>query len=53
MRPESERLEALTDPHAPARWRVNGIVSDTPEFAHAFACPAGAAMVRQPACRVW
>jgi putative endopeptidase len=52
-RPEFERLQAQTNPHSPGRYRVNGVVSNMPEFQKAFSCPAGAAMARQPACRVW
>ncbi|MGE5243201.1 MAG: M13 family metallopeptidase [Betaproteobacteria bacterium] len=52
-RPESERVAAQTDPHSPGRYRVNGVVSNMPEFRKAFSCPAGAPMVRTPACRVW
>ncbi len=37
----------------PGRFRVNGILSNMPEFQKAFACPADAPMVRTPACRVW
>ena len=50
---ESARLRAQTDPHAPGRYRVNGVVSNMPEFQKAFACPAGTPMVRENACRVW
>jgi endothelin-converting enzyme/putative endopeptidase len=52
-RPEAERLKAATNPHASNRYRVNGVVSNMPEFQRAFACPAGAPMVRPSACRVW
>jgi endothelin-converting enzyme/putative endopeptidase len=52
-RPEFERLQAQTNPHSPGRYRVNGVITNMPEFQKAFSCPAGAAMVRQPACRVW
>ena len=52
-RPEAERLQAATNPHSAPKYRVNGVVSNMPEFAAAFSCKAGAAMVRQPACRVW
>jgi endothelin-converting enzyme/putative endopeptidase len=50
---ESARLRAQTDTHAPGRYRVNGVVSNMPEFQKAFACPAGAPMVRENPCRVW
>ena len=52
-RPEAERLQAQTDPHAATRYRVNGPVSNMPEFAKAFSCKANAPMVRATACRVW
>lgn len=53
MTDEARRLRALTDPHSPARYRVNGVVQNMPEFEQAFSCPAGQPMVRRPACRVW
>jgi endothelin-converting enzyme/putative endopeptidase len=52
-RPEFERVRATTDPHASARYRVNGVVSNMPEFQKAFACAAGQPMVRANQCRVW
>jgi putative endopeptidase len=53
LTPEISRLYAQTDPHAKGEFRVNGVVSNMPEFQKAFSCPAKAAMVRQNACRVW
>ena len=50
---ESSRLLAKTDPHSPGEFRVNGVVSNSPEFQKAFSCKAGDAMVRQQQCRVW
>jgi endothelin-converting enzyme/putative endopeptidase len=50
---EIARLHAQTNPHSPGMYRTNGVVSNMPEFAKAFACPATAKMVQQPACRVW
>ena len=44
---------ALTDPHSPPRWRVNGLVANVPEFARAFACAPGQPMVREKVCTVW
>jgi putative endopeptidase len=52
-RPEIRRMLTQVDPHSPGRARVNGVVSNMPEFAKAFSCKAGAPMVKQPACRVW
>jgi putative endopeptidase len=47
------RLGAQTDPHSPAKFRVNGVVQNMPEFSKAFSCRLGQPMVRKPACRVW
>jgi predicted metalloendopeptidase len=47
------RYLANIDPHSPGKWRVNGTVSNMPEFREAFHCKADAAMVRENACRVW
>jgi endothelin-converting enzyme/putative endopeptidase len=53
-RPEFERLQVQTDPHSLPRYRVNGTVSNMPEFQKAFSCPQSAPMVRgDKACRVW
>ena len=53
IRPENARLRAVTDPHSPARWRVNGPLSNLPAFARAFSCRAGDPMVRADRCEVW
>ncbi len=50
---EAKRLGANVDPHSPGEFRVNGVVSNMPEFQQAFGCKAGQPMVRHPACRVW
>ena len=47
QRPEQLRLQVQSNEHAPAKFRTNGPLSDTPAFAHAFACKAGDPMVRQ------
>jgi endothelin-converting enzyme/putative endopeptidase len=52
-RPESLRLRANTDPHSSAQWRVNGPVSDNPDFAKAFSCKADAPLAHQNRCVVW
>lgn len=52
--PEIMRLRAQTDPHSPPEYRVNGTVSNMPEFQKAFGCSVGQPMVRaEKACRVW
>ena len=50
---ESAKLNVQVETHSPGRYRVNGVVSNMPEFQKAFACAAGAPMVRENACRVW
>ena len=50
---ENARVRVQTDPHSAAEFRVNGVVSNMPEFAKAFACRAEQPMVKGPACRVW
>jgi putative endopeptidase len=47
------RLQVETDPHAWAKYRVNGPISNMPEFAKAFGCKAGDKMVRKDACIIW
>jgi endothelin-converting enzyme/putative endopeptidase len=53
QRPESKRMHAITDPHSPDEYRINGVVADLPEFGAAFSCKAGQPMMREHACRVW
>jgi predicted metalloendopeptidase len=50
---ESSRVAAQVDPHSPGQYRTNGVVSNMPEFAQAFACKVGQPMLKGPACRVW
>lgn len=45
-RDEAARLRVVTDPHSPARFRVNGPLSNLPEFFEAFGCKEGDPMVR-------
>jgi endothelin-converting enzyme/putative endopeptidase len=54
-RPENLRVMAATNPHSPGRYRINGVVVNLPEFAAAFQCKAGAALVKKPEdlCKVW
>ena len=52
-RPEDLRANAITDPHSPGKYRVNGLVVNMPEFQQAFGCKAGQPMVKENRCRVW
>ena len=47
------RMLVTVDPHSPSKYRVNGTVSNMPEFREAYPCPATAPMGKQNSCRVW
>jgi len=55
QRPEDLRVSAITNPHSPPQHRINGVVVNMPEFAHAFSCKQGQPMAKpaQNICRVW
>ncbi|HEY5895306.1 MAG TPA: M13 family metallopeptidase [Chthoniobacterales bacterium] len=48
IRDEALRTRVLTDPHSPAKFRVNGVVSNMPEFFKAFGCD-GKSPLERPA----
>jgi len=50
---KAERMQAVTDPHSPNKFRINGAVVNTPAFAEAFGCKAGTKMNPQKKCLVW
>ena len=52
QRDEDLKLRLNTDPHSPGRYRVNGPLSDLPEFQKAFDIPDGSPMVRPADKRV-
>jgi putative endopeptidase len=54
-RPENERVNAITDPHSPGKYRINGVVVNMPEFGSAFSCKVGQPMVKptEKICHVW
>jgi len=52
-RPEAARTAVMTQGHSLNRYRVNNVVANMPEFAHAFGCHSGQPMVHANACRVW
>jgi endothelin-converting enzyme/putative endopeptidase len=55
IRPETQRLMVQGDPHPIAKFRVDGPLSNAPEFQKAFNCPVNAPMVRPKdlRCQVW
>jgi putative endopeptidase len=53
VRDEVKRMQATVNPHSPVEYRVNGVVSNMPEFQEAFHCKAGSPMVNENRCRVW
>ncbi len=50
---EIEKLLAATDPHSSSKYRVNGVVTNLPEFEKAFGCQPGSAMAPVQRCSVW
>ena len=50
---EAEREQVKNNTHSLPRWRVNGPLSNMPQFAKAFGCKEGQAMVRKDACSIW
>ncbi len=52
-RAEALRLQVLTNPHSPAKFRVFGAVENMSEFQKAFSCRPAQKMVRANRCHVW
>lgn len=54
-RPEFRTMQVLTDPHSPSRFRVNGPLSNLPEFYEAFGVKKGDKLYRAPKDRteIW
>jgi putative endopeptidase len=52
IRDEDQKLRLTTDPHSPAQFRVNGPLSNMPEFQQAFNIPDGSPMIRSADKRV-
>jgi len=52
-RPESERLQVVTNPHPLGRFRAIAAPSNMPEFEKAFGCKGGEPMVRSDRCQIW
>lgn len=52
-RPEFARMLTQTNPHSLPKFRVNGPLSNLPQFAEAFSCKVGDKMVNQKQCQIW
>jgi len=52
-RPASLKDQVLTDPHSPARFRINGPISNQPKFSEDWSCPLGSPMNPVEKCEVW
>ncbi|KAF9933256.1 hypothetical protein FBU30_006024 [Linnemannia zychae] len=53
MRPEVLAQNVRSNPHSPAKWRINGVAQNSPDFAKAFKCKAGTPMNPRKKCEVW
>ncbi len=51
--PEIERQLVRTNPHSPPRYRVNGVVTNLPEFGRAFGCKKKTPMRPKKVCDIW
>ena len=45
--------QLLSDEHSPSKYRVNGPLSNTPEFSNSFSCPPGSKMNPTQKCSLW
>ena len=53
MRPERAMQLVVSDPHPPAKYRVNGTLANMPAFQKAFDIPNDSPMVNKHQCVVW
>ncbi|CAG0902422.1 unnamed protein product [Cyprideis torosa] len=53
FRPESAKLQAMSDPHSPSAVRINGPFSNTELFAKDFNCKKGSRMNPVKKCAIW
>ena len=52
-RPENARMRVTLDPHSPPEYRINGPLSNLPEFGAAWQCKPGSKMIRAEQCVIW
>jgi putative endopeptidase len=50
---EAAKTQINSDTHSLPKFRVNGVVSNLPEFANAFLCTENQAMAQKNRCSVW
>lgn len=56
IRPSEQVKRIRTDPHSPNKYRINGVLINSPEFAEAFGCKAGRdrmALDPKQRCNIW
>lgn len=53
IRPQQLQNQVTTDPHPPAKYRVNGSLANMPQFQEAFKIPNGSPMVNTNRCVIW
>ncbi|XP_015787620.1 neprilysin-2 isoform X2 [Tetranychus urticae] len=53
LRPQSMKLRIATGVHSPAKFRVNGPLSNMEHFSETFNCPKGSPMNPERKCNVW
>lgn len=53
FRPEVLKLRVNSGVHSPAKFRIIGPLSNSPEFASSFNCPIGSPMNPRKRCSVW
>ena len=53
FRPEVLKLRVNSGVHSPARFRIIGPLSNSPEFVQSFGCPLGSPMNPEKKCSVW
>jgi predicted metalloendopeptidase len=52
-RDHAAEMDDLRDPHAPVRARINGVASNLPAFAEAFACAPATPTAPEERCALW
>ncbi|MFI4962935.1 MAG: M13 family metallopeptidase [Legionellales bacterium] len=53
IRPQQIQNQVTVDPHPPAQFRVNGSLSNVPQFQTSFAIPENSPMVSKKRCAIW